>query len=140
MTESPYQMFLLFSHDLTSQQRQDAARHWGVGRFVPLPPNLQVRWRQVPEDAASLQAFAAPFGVWLAAHAQPEDRVLVQGEPGLSYVMVGLCWELRLCPLHATTARVVEACPQAHGRVLRKQLFQHVRFRRYDRPSWLGGK
>jgi len=43
-------MFLLFSHDITPTQREDARNTFGIVEFVELPNKLQFLWSNIPAD------------------------------------------------------------------------------------------
>jgi hypothetical protein len=126
-------LYLLFSHTLTPEQAADARASLGVGALEPLPPELQARFSNVPPELDALADYAAPFADWLASRAGPTDWVLVQGDFGLTHLLVAWC--LRTGhgqPVYATTARVHTEAPQPDGSVLVTKTFRHARFRKYE--------
>ncbi|MEL6256970.1 MAG: CRISPR-associated protein Csx20 [Bacteroidota bacterium] len=126
------QLFLLFSHRLTEDQRQNAEQVLGITRYISLPPDLQKRWSQVPPDETDLTEYAQPIWVWLMQHAKKGDYALVQGETGLVHLSVNFCRLLNVQPIYATTQRVIEEEPMPDGSVHIKRTFKHTGFRNYE--------
>lgn len=126
-------MILLFSHTLTAEQEADARENLGVDRFLYLPTELQQRFSNVPADLDDLHAYALPLRQWLRDQAQPGEPVLLQGDYGLTYILLHDCLELQLVPVYACSERQVLEIPQADGTVLTQRVFRHRRFRRYSR-------
>lgn len=128
-------MFLLFSHQLTEVQLQDARKNLAVGNFVSLPLELQQRWSEVPPDLPSLLSWLRPVWKWLMEQSQPGDWVLIQGEQGLVYHTVAFCklWLLR--PVYATSKRQVIAENMSNGKIVIHKVFKHHSFRLYEQAT-----
>ena len=47
-------MFLLFSHQLTDEQKKDAIENLKVTKFISLPEKLQKLWSNIPPEIESL--------------------------------------------------------------------------------------
>ncbi len=121
---------LLLNHTLTPEQLQDAKASLGVEEFVELSQELKALWSGVPPEVDDLSAHLKPIEDFLQANSSKGDFVFVQGEAGATYKMVGFVKKLELTPVYATTKReAVESV--VDGKVLKKSLFKHVRFRRY---------
>ena len=122
-------MILLFSHTLSDEQKNDAKQNFEVEEFVSLPNELQKLWSNFDADLEKLDL--EPFKKFLQSVAKSGDVVLVQGDFGASFKMVRFALGLGLVPVYATTKRkafeVVE-----NGQTVKKSIFKHRRFRRYE--------
>lgn len=127
----PPKLFLIFNHQFTADQEAEARRSLGVERIVPLPADMQALWSNIPPDRPSLHLYLEPIRQWLAAEAQAGDYVLIQGDFGASYLMVGFALKRSLIPVYTTTRRQAVEEPQPDGTVKMIHHFQHQRFRRY---------
>ena len=125
------QMFLIFSHTVTEEQRQDAERAFQQPTLVPLPEDLQRLWSAVPPEPEEIGDWLRPLWDWLRRNAEPGDIALIQGDFGAVYAMVNAATGLGLIPVYATTARQSIETPQPDGSVRTLRIFRHVRFRRY---------
>jgi hypothetical protein len=124
-------LFLLFNHRLGPQQAAQAREELGIAEIVSPPPELQVRWGQVPPELPGLQDYLAPLRDWLAQEALPGDYVLIQGDFGATCLMVRFAMERGLIPVYATTRREAQETVQPDGAVRLTHIFRHQRFRRY---------
>ncbi len=123
--------FLFFNHRFTPAQEAAAREELGVCRFVPLPPELQKQWSQIPPNLPVLSDYLAPLRHWLASHATPGDYVLIQGDFGATYLMVQFALQHNLIPLYATTRREALEEHQTDGSVKMVHRFRHEIFRKY---------
>jgi len=126
-------IFLIFSHELTEEQKFDLYKNWQVQEFVTLPAYLQALWSNIPPELESLDVYLTPLFEWLREKALPQDLVLIQGDFGAVYLAVKKAFELGLVPLYATTSREVRETKLADGSIRQERLFKHVRFRVYGR-------
>lgn len=126
-------LFLLFSHSLTEEQKQDARESLGVTDFVKLPEDLQKIFSDVPPDLATLSEYLQPLLKWIDAEANsPKDYILIQGDFGVTYYLVDYCKSMGLAkPVYATTKRDSIDEEQADGSIITKRIFKHVQFRAY---------
>lgn len=131
-------MFLLFSHQLTPQQKEDAQGRWGIKEFICLPKEYQLLWSQVPADLphTDLNSYAQPILQWVKEEAQVGDIVLIQGDYGMVVVSVLAVCQIGLIPVYATTERISKELHLADGSVHLQKIFQHVQFRMYT-CTWL---
>ena len=128
-------MYLLFNHSLTSDQEQDATTNHDVRTFVALPSPLQPLLSQVPPQAElNLQQYLQPLLQWLTGEVKPNDLLLIQGEPGVSFLLTTWAFQQGAIPLYATTERhaIEEKLPD--GSIAVRHQFRHVAFRQYPRP------
>lgn len=123
-------MFLLFSHTLTSEQKEDAQGSLGVEEFVTLPSDLQGLWSNVPATLDDLSDYLEPLQSYFKNNLQTDDVVLVQGDFGATFTMVNELKSLGARVVHATTQRdVVEKT--VDNKIIKTSVFKHVRFRSY---------
>jgi len=123
-------MILLFSHELRDEQKQDAKEDWGVEEFVSLANELQTLWSNIPAELEDIEVYLEPIRNFLSQSINSDDIVLVQGDFGATYSMVGLVKSLGATALYATTKRdVIET--ERDGKVVKTSVFKHIRFRKY---------
>jgi len=123
-------MYLLFSHKLTEEQIKDAKINLGVREFIYLPENLQKIWSGIPPEIDCVSDYIRPIKEFLAQTSEKGDFVLIQGEFGAVVDMVKYCKKNGLIPVYSTTKRVSYEEKQG-DKVIKKSVFNHVRFRRY---------
>lgn len=124
-------MFLLFSHNLTEYQINDAKSNLGVENFVYMSDDLQRVWSNIPSELLFLKEYLRPFRNFLVENSEYGDVVLIQGDFGAVYQMVNFAKDLGLKAVYATTKRVVEEII-VEGKTVKKSIFEHERFREYE--------
>lgn len=124
-------LFLLFNHRITAAQDTAAREQLGVTEVISLPPELQQLWGQVPPERPTLIDYLEPVRGWLAGAVRPGDYVLIQGDFGATYLMVGFAVGRGLIPIYATTSRQAVEEHLADGSVKMVHRFRHQMFRRY---------
>jgi len=125
-------MLLLFSHNLTEDQKEDANTDLGVREFLALPEELQNLWSNIPPTKPSLGDCLEPIRKWIKENANPKDYVLIQGDFGATYSMVNYAFSVDLIPVYATTERKVVEKQLSKNTVKTERIFQHKMFRRYE--------
>jgi hypothetical protein len=124
-------MLLFFSHKLTPTQVEDAQKNWGVEQFIYLPQDLQNLFSNVPPELERLEEYAEPLKKFLTKEGKRDDIALIQGDFGLSCILVKTAREHGVIPVYATTTRqVVES--ESGGKPIKISRFEHIRFRRYE--------
>ncbi|MCQ6253565.1 MAG: CRISPR-associated protein Csx20 [Methanocaldococcus sp.] len=123
-------MFLLFSHNLTDDQINDARENLKVDKFIYLPKELQNIWSNIPPEIEDITDYLKPIKEFLKNNANDGDYVLIQGDFGATYNMVNYAFENNLIPIYATTKRVVKEVIE-DGKVITIREFKHCRFRKY---------
>jgi hypothetical protein len=123
--------FLIFNHQFTSEQEADARLSLGVKKIVPLPTELQERWRAIPPSLPALRNYLEPFRSWMASQAADGDYVLIQGDFGACYLLVHFALNQGLIPVYSTTQREAEEEILPDGTVRLIHHFEHQIFRRY---------
>lgn len=127
-----YKMLLLFSHELTVDQREDADVSLAINEFVPLPLGLHELWRNIPPMKPLLSDYLEPFRGWVKENANLGDYMLIQGDFGAAYSMVNFAFSAGLIPVYATTERESVETQMPDGGVKLERIFKHRMFRRYE--------
>lgn len=123
-------MLLLFSHDITAAQREDAQNTFKIVEFIELPENLQNLWSNIPADLDDIEVYLKPLKEYLLKVANPKDYLLIQGDFGGTYNMVCFSKEHKFISVYATTNRNVIETKEGN-KIVKKSIFEHVRFREY---------
>jgi len=125
-------LYLIFNHQLTTDQKNAAISQLGILHFFPLPDELQQKWSQIPPELDTMTSYLEPLRRWLSDQARPSDFVLIQGDFGACYLMVAEAFRLNLIPLYSTTKREAVEDNHADGTVTLTHQFKHVIFRKYE--------
>ncbi len=124
-------LFLIFNHQLTKIQEDDARSSLDVRLIINLPPDLEILWRQIPPDLPEIDDYLAPIKKWLTDRASESDYVLIQGDFGATFIMVNFALEKRLIPVYSTSRREAMEEQQPDGSVKLIHHFEHRMFRKY---------
>lgn len=123
-------MLLIFSHELTSIQKENAVIQFEISEFLTLPSELQKKWSNVPPDLEDLQEYLSDIFKWIDTNAERGDYALVQGDFGVTYMTVNYCLTKGIIPVYSTTKRRVQE--EKNGdKILALREFEHVMFRKY---------
>ena len=125
-------MFLLFSHQLTEIQKQNAIELFGIEEFVSLPKELQEVWSNVPPEKENVVDYIYPVLNWLQAQAIQGDIVLIQGDFGATHLAIKFSQVIDCIPVYATTRREMVETMLPDGSVKKESRFNHVLFRKYE--------
>ena len=123
-------MFLLFSHNLTPTQIEDAKKNLNIDKFVPLSTSLQQIWSNIPPDIKNLKQKLKPIKKFLKQNVKKDDFVLIQGDFGAVYSLVNYAKKLNTIALYATTKREFSE-KLVDGKVIKTSVFYHILFREY---------
>lgn len=125
-------MILLFSHQLTQSQIDDAMHTLHIEKFVSLPETLQRLWSNISPNLISIQTTLEPIFEFLHKNVKESDCVLIQGDFGAVYLLVNYTKKLGAIPLYATTKRDAIEYINNKGEKVKKSKFKFVRFREYE--------
>ena len=125
-------LYLIFNHQITIRQKQDAHDSLSIDKIIELPPLLVTLWRQIPPDLESIKNYLEPLKNWLASHAQKNDYILIQGDFGACYIMINFAFEIGLTPVYSTTKREAVEQHGDDGTIKLVHNFKHQIFRRYE--------
>jgi len=123
-------IYLLFSHTLTDEQKYELEK-MGVSDIIPIPEDLQFIWSNMPPAGELNITVLNEIIDWLSGSASEGDYILIQGDFGATYYMVNWAFKSGLIPIYATTERVVLEENKEGDRIVKKNIFRHVNFRRY---------
>ncbi len=124
-------LFLLFNHELTALQEEEARASLHISSINEPPPGLKAMWRQIPPELGEIDGYLEPIRAWLGREADRGDFVLIQGDFGACFLMVGFAFEHGLVPIYSTTNREAEEAQHENGSVTLTHRFRHRMFRRY---------
>ena len=124
-------LYLVFSHTLTNDQKIDTKTTLKVENIQSMPPELQKKWSKIEPTGNLNRKPLNDIVRWLGREAKKGDFVLIQGEFGATFYLVDFCFENELIPLYATSERKYEEKINSDGTVERKHIFKHVNFRKY---------
>lgn len=124
-------MILIFSHKLTKKQVLDARESLGVDSFIYLPTELQKKWSLIPPDVRSIQESTYKIKEWIAATANKDDYILVQGDFGATCDVVNYCKCKGLKAIYSTTKREAKEKVRSDGKADIIHVFEHIRYREY---------
>ncbi len=124
------QMFLLFSHNLTFEQIEDAKKNWNITNFIPLPNELQELWSNIPPNVKDIEEYLEPIYNWLAKNSKQDDLALIQGDFGATCKMAAFAKNIGLIPVYATTKRnAIEKI--VDGKIIKTSTFEHIMYRKF---------
>ncbi|MFY9177648.1 MAG: CRISPR-associated protein Csx20 [Caldicoprobacterales bacterium] len=124
------QMLLIFSHELTDRQKQEAKERLGITKFLALEDELLKIWTNIPPELDDLEEYLDGIMEWIDLKGRPGDYALVQGDFGATVSIVSHCKAKGIIPVYATTSRrILEEKIGEEVRISRE--FSHVKFRKY---------
>lgn len=122
--------YTLLNHEPTPEQREDLRSHWEAEIVLP-SEEVKYAWASIPPEGEITASLLEPFFRWVKE--APEGSFLwVQGEYGATYQMVRFALQRGLVPIYATTRRDVIEEKQPDNSVVKRVVFRHVQFRRYE--------
>ncbi len=123
---------LLFSHNLTAEQKFDIENKLEVKEVYSLPEKLQDLWSQVPTDRdLKFGKYLAEIELFLNTTLSKGDYVLIQGDFGASYHMINFCKEHGFVPVYSVNSRLSREVIE-NGIVKKYSEFKHECFREYE--------
>lgn len=122
-------MFLIFNHELTAEQLEDAKIKLNISEFVSLPNILQKVWANFPPEKEEIDT--REIENWLIKNSVKNDVVLVQGDFGAVFKIVNFAIYKKMLPVYATTKRLTLEKILFNGVIEKTSVFRHVRFRKY---------
>ena len=124
-------LFLVFNHQFTDAQRDNARQALEISDVVEMPSEIRGVWGDIPPESERIRTFLEPVRNWLSENARKGDFVLIQGDFGACYLMVGFAFESGMVPVYSSTKRIVKEEHMPDGTVRMSHQFKHVAFRRY---------
>jgi len=125
------QLALLFSHNLTNDQKEDIEENLKVNTLYNLPDNLQKLWSQVPtHQDLDFNEYLEEIKTFLSTSLVEGDYVLIQGDFGATYHMVNFAKEEGFVAIASVNKRVSKEKIE-NGIVKKYSEFKHECFREY---------
>lgn len=124
-------LILLFSHNLTNTQVEDAKTTLGISEFVSLPIELQKTWSNVPPELKDITSYFSGIRLWLMDVVNDNDYILIQGDFGATYYFVNWAFNNKLIPIYSTTRRIHQETTKTDGTIEIRKTFEHSIFRKY---------
>ena len=124
-------LHLLFSHNLTDPQENEAKEILKCDSIKPLPFELLQLWKQIPPEGEIDKNLLCKFKNYLHTESLEDDFVLVQGDFGVAFNIVNWCLQNNRIPVYATTNRIAKEIKNQDGSIKKINVFQHIQFRRY---------
>ena len=125
------QLALLFSHNLTSDQKEDIENNLKVNTLYKLPEHLQKLWSQVPtRQDLDFNTYLDEIKTFLSNSLVEGDYVLIQGDFGATYHMINFAKKQGFIPIASVNKRVSKEKIE-EGIVKKYSEFKHECFREY---------
>jgi len=123
--------YILLNHTLTPKQAQELKENFNSTNIIMPPQKISDFWQQIPTDAEIGEELLKPVLEWLSVM-QNGDILIIQGEFGATFALVGLALEKGVKVLHSVTERI--ATESRNGELVeRNYVFEHKRFREYKK-------
>lgn len=123
-------IFLIFSHILTDAQKLDLEQNYNVNNYIVLPSNLQKIWSDINPSAGDIREGLEKIYLYVLERHIEGDICLVQGDFGAIYYLVTKLENSGINCYYSTTERISKDVEE-NGKIMKKSVFKHVRFRRY---------
>ncbi|MBE6051103.1 MAG: TIGR02221 family CRISPR-associated protein [Clostridium sp.] len=120
----------IISHDLMEIQKEQLKSEWNVNRIVELPSEIKKQWENISPSEEIDEHFIEEIKEFIIKETSRDDLVIVQGEWGITYKIINICFSLGRIPIYATTDREVTE-EKINGEVKINKVFKHVKFRKY---------
>jgi len=123
---------LLFSHQLTPEQKDDITHNLKVDNIYKLPNELQKLWSQVPVNKdLNFDEYLNGIKQFLVENLSKGDFVLIQGDFGATYHMINFAKEQGFIAISSVNKRVSKEKIE-DGIVKKYAEFKHECFREYQ--------
>jgi len=126
-------MFLVFSHDHTDVQEQEARNTLNCEELISMPDDLQNLWSNVDPSIDDISLIAGQIVSWLESNSSAEDYVLVEGDFGMTFTVADWALSNGRVPVYSTTERCYSSNEGIDGARTNVHVFRHVQFRKYTK-------
>jgi len=121
-------VLLFFSHRLTEPQIEELKKQ-GVYEFIALPSPLQERFSNISPENDD-ETLVEELKKFILTMSKQGDKILIQGEWGVTYSMVSFAKMMGRIPLYSATHRYIEERTEENI-VYKSSKFEHVKFKLY---------
>ena len=125
-------LIVLFSHFLTERQKEEIFNVFNITQIIDPPDRVRETMRNIPPVLESIKDSLSFIIDWLKINLSPQDYVLIQGEFGATFLLVDAAFKLGGIPVYSTTKRIHKETRE-HEQVHIEKIFEHERFRVYER-------
>ena len=123
-------VLLLFSHELTENQKKELEEEFGVKKIEKLPDNLQNMWSNVSINEGYEENLEI-IKKYIVDNFSEEDIMVIQGNWGYAYNLVKWSIENNFIPVYSYTERNVEEIREGEN-VKKISYFKHLKFLKYE--------
>ncbi|SOE23156.1 hypothetical protein SAMN06298216_3546 [Spirosomataceae bacterium TFI 002] len=118
----------LVNHTPSQAQIKQLQEDWNANQIIDLPSELALKFSNVPPELIDLKPLALEFLSWIEDQKlQPTEPVWIQGESGLSFLIIQKLLAENYTVIHATTIRNV-----IEEKGIKKSIFEHLLFRKFQ--------
>lgn len=121
---------LVFSHQLTENQKKELIEEYSVKKIEKLPDDLQNLWSNVT-IGESYKENLEKIKEYISKNFYIGDILVIQGNWGYTYNLVKWAIENDYLPLYSYTERNVEEIKDGED-VKKISYFRHVKFLKYE--------
>lgn len=121
---------LVFSHQLTENQKKELTEEYSVKKIEKLPDNLQNTWSNVT-IGESYKENLEKIKEYISKNFHIGDILVIQGNWGYTYNLVKWAIENEYLPVYSYTERNVEEIKDGED-VKKISYFRHVKFLKYE--------
>ena len=121
---------LVFSHQLTENQKKELTEEYSVKKIEKLPDDLQNLWSNVI-IGESYKENLEKIKEYISKNFHIGDILVIQGNWGYTYNLVKWAIENEYLPVYSYTERNVEEIKDGED-VKKISYFRHVKFLKYE--------
>lgn len=123
----------MFNHyKLNEEQITYLNLNYNCEKIIYLPENLRRKFANIDPAEDSLLNSAQIFKKFISDNTNINDYVVIQGEFGITCLLVNYCFKTKRIPLYATSERKSFEVKLKDGSVIKESKFKFVRFRKYE--------
>lgn len=122
-------MVLVFSHEISEEQKIDAQNEFEINEFECLDKKHQEKWSNVDPEK-DIEDVVNSIFEYIQKKYTTNDIILVQGEFGVTYSLVTKLKRENYTCVYATTKRISEE-KIINGQLTKTSKFKHIQFRKY---------
>jgi hypothetical protein len=123
-------VFCLLNHELTPKQKEELHSSFGAENINYPPSSISALWGAIPTEKELTKTHLEPFTGWLR-EAKPGDTLVLQGEHSATFALADYALQKELIPVCAVTERTTQEVQEGE-KVIKKNIFEHICFRRYQ--------
>lgn len=120
---------------MVEEEIEEAKKHTRGGFNSRAPDEIRAGWSNMaPEGPLPIKSLEVLLA-WVSPKSDKGAYILIQGEFGVSYYLLGYCFKSGRIPIYATSKREVEE-KRDGDKVKTKRAFKHVNFRNTGDIIW----